>query len=201
MTEAKWLACKAPERMLDLLSDKVSDRKLRLLACACAAISWQRLPEASQEALLVAGDFADGRASRGQLVAARETAAVAAAGTDEGPRRDVLACTYAGRADEVIRAVLRSARKEPIRKIWCHLIRDVFGNPFRSGALDLASLTPTVSAMARVIYDERQFDSMPILADALQDAGCTAPGILKHCRQPGDHVRGCWVVDLILGKQ
>ena len=51
--------------------------------------------------------------------------------------------------------------------------------------------------MARVIYDERQFDGMPILADALEDAGCTDPDILNHCRQAGEHVRGCWVVDLM----
>jgi len=52
-----------------------------------------------------------------------------------------------------------------------------------------------------MIYSDKTFDQMPILADALEEAGCTSPNILNHCRQPGEHVRGCWVVDLILGKQ
>jgi hypothetical protein len=58
----------------------------------------------------------------------------------------------------------------------------------------------TIPAIARRIYDERAFHDLPILADALEDAGCTDADILTHCRQPGEHVRGCWVVDLILGQ-
>jgi hypothetical protein len=80
------------------------------------------------------------------------------------------------------------------------LLRDVFGNPFRPVSLDRARLTSDVVALARGIYDERAFDRMPILADALQDAGCTNEDVLAHCREPGEHVRGCWVVDLVLGK-
>jgi hypothetical protein len=54
--------------------------------------------------------------------------------------------------------------------------------------------------IARAIYDGRAFERMPILADALEDAGCGDADILRHCREPGEHVRGCWVVDLLLGK-
>jgi hypothetical protein len=54
--------------------------------------------------------------------------------------------------------------------------------------------------MARRIYDERAFHDLPILADALEEAGCTDAEILAHCRSSGEHVRGCWVVDLVLGK-
>ena len=67
-------------------------------------------------------------------------------------------------------------------------------------AADPAWLTSDVVALARGIYDERTFDRMPILADALQDAGCDSADILNHCRGAGPHVRGCWVVDLVLGK-
>jgi hypothetical protein len=82
------------------------------------------------------------------------------------------------------------------------LLRDIFGNPFRPVTADPAWLTSTVVALARGIYDERALDRMPILADALQDAGCDHADLLDHCRDPhAAHVRGCWVVDLLLGKE
>ncbi len=81
------------------------------------------------------------------------------------------------------------------------LLRCIFGNPFRPVAIAPAWLTSTVVALAKGIYDERAFDRMPILADALQDAGCDGDDILAHCRGPGPHVRGCWAVDLVLGKE
>jgi hypothetical protein len=81
------------------------------------------------------------------------------------------------------------------------VLRDIFGNPFRPVTVDRARLTSTVTAIARQMYESRDFSAMPILADALQDAGCGHADILAHCRGDGPHVRGCWVVDLILGKQ
>ncbi len=80
------------------------------------------------------------------------------------------------------------------------LLRDIFGNPFFPMTLDLEWLTSTVTALGRQMYESRDFTAMPILADALQDAGCENDDILTHCRGPGSHVRGCWVVDLVLGK-
>jgi hypothetical protein len=80
------------------------------------------------------------------------------------------------------------------------LVRCIFGNPFRPATLDPAWRTDTVVALARGIYDDRAFDRLPILADALQDAGCDNDDILNHCRDAGPHARGCWVVDLVLGK-
>jgi hypothetical protein len=82
----------------------------------------------------------------------------------------------------------------------CNLLRDIFGNPFRPAAIAPAWRTETVLALARGIYEERAFDRMPILADALQDAGCEDEDVLNHSRRPGPHFRGCWVVDLVLGK-
>lgn len=80
-------------------------------------------------------------------------------------------------------------------------LRDIFGNPFRPVTLVPAWLTSDVLALARGIYDDRAFDRMPILADALQDAGCANEEMLNHCRDVSlAHVRGCWVVDLLLGK-
>ena len=81
------------------------------------------------------------------------------------------------------------------------LIREVFGNPFRPLKVDPSWLTSDVVALARGIYEEKAFDRMPILADALQDAGCDNVNVLDHCREAREHVRGCWVVDLVLGKE
>jgi hypothetical protein len=83
------------------------------------------------------------------------------------------------------------------------LVRDIFGNPFRPVAIHrdwLAWNDGTVPKLAQTIYDDRRFDLLPILADALEEAGCDNADILGHCRGPGPHVRGCWVVDLMLGK-
>lgn len=80
------------------------------------------------------------------------------------------------------------------------LLRDVFGNPFRPAGFDPAWLTPTAAALAAGVYADRAFDRLPILADALQDGGCEDDDILAHCRGPGPHARGCWVVDLVLNK-
>jgi hypothetical protein len=82
------------------------------------------------------------------------------------------------------------------------LIHDIFGNPFRPVAFDPAWRTGTAVALAKGMYESRDFFAMPILADALQDAGCDRADILNHCRDANQvHVRGCWVVDLVLGKE
>ena len=81
------------------------------------------------------------------------------------------------------------------------LLRDIFGNPFRPVAFDPSWRTDTVVSLARQMYELREFSAMPILADALQDAGCDSADILDHCRDVTTaHVRGCWVVDLVLAK-
>ena len=82
------------------------------------------------------------------------------------------------------------------------LLRDIFGNPFRPVAFDPAWRTSDAVALARAMYDARNFGAMPILADALQDAGCDSADVLTHCRDANQvHVRGCWVCDLVLGKE
>ena len=89
------------------------------------------------------------------------------------------------------------------RRAQAELVHDIFGNPFRPATIDpkwLAWNDGTVPKLAQTIYDDRRFDLLPILADALEEAGCDDAGILAHCRGTGPHARGCWVVDLILGK-
>ena len=80
----------------------------------------------------------------------------------------------------------------------CELLREVCGNPCRFAPFPHAWRTSDAVALARQMYDGREFSAMPILADALQDAGCDSAAVLDHCREPGDHVRGCWVVDRVL---
>jgi hypothetical protein len=81
------------------------------------------------------------------------------------------------------------------------LIREIFGNPFRPVALDPTWLTPTVRQLAEAIYQERVFERLPILADALEEAGCGQGDILGHLRGGGEHCRGCWVIDLLTGRE
>ena len=112
--------------------------------------------------------------------------------------------------DKIAREI--SANRETENLAQCALLRDIFGNPFRQSP----NLSPavyswddgTVRHIAEVIYEERRLPErtldntrLAILANALVEAGCTNADILTHCRQPGDHVRGCWVVDAILGKK
>jgi hypothetical protein len=80
-------------------------------------------------------------------------------------------------------------------------MRDIFGNPFRPINLTPSLLTSKVVSFATQMYESRDFSAMPLLADALNDAGCDNTDILNHCRQPGEHVRGCWVIDRLLGKE
>src|SRR5262249_51866038 len=95
----------------------------------------------------------------------------------------------------------RAAAEMAEGKAQAALIRDIFGNPFLPVTLNPPCRTSIVTALAQSIYDDRAFDRLPILADALEDAGCDNADTLNHCRQPGEHVRGCWVVDLVLGRE
>jgi hypothetical protein len=95
---------------------------------------------------------------------------------------------------------LWQATRKEVKEEYPPILREIVGNPFTLVTVDLACLTATVIALAQAIYEDRGFDRMPILADALEDSGCTNADILNHCRGPGPHSRGCWVVDLLLGK-
>jgi hypothetical protein len=109
------------------------------------------------------------------------------------------ASTAVGRRDATAYEAARGAAAEE-RSAQSSLVRDIFGNPFRAVALSSGWLTTNVLALARQMYESRDFSALPILADALQDAGCADPDLLGHLRSPGPHVRGCWALDLILGK-
>jgi hypothetical protein len=206
--------------MLNFLRDRATDRKLRLFACARGRSVWRHFTdERSREAILTAERFADGAATFADLLAAHRDAADA---VNEIPlsagRRDSITRRQADRnwgakaAAEVARHaadpewdVRTAARvvawnKGATRYALSNHLRDIF-SPFRSAPFDPAWLTSTVLAMACYAYDSGDFSAMPILADALQDAGCEDEEVLTHCRGESVHVCGCWVLDAILGKE
>jgi hypothetical protein len=98
-------------------------------------------------------------------------------------------------------SIIQEAAPDPAteRRAQAAILRDIF-NPFRPVSVDPEWLTSTVVSLARQMYESRDFSTMPILADALQDAGCDNADILNHCHSDGPHVRGCWVVDKLLSK-
>jgi hypothetical protein len=111
-------------------------------------------------------------------------------------RRDAL---HRATHDVRWRVADRDEAKERLRQ--ASALRDIFGNPFRPITFSPQWRTDTAVSLARQMYEARDFSAMPILADALQDAGCDSEDVLNHCRGDGPHVRGCWVVDLVLGRE
>ena len=93
------------------------------------------------------------------------------------------------------------ATSHRLQRLQCAWLRCLYPNPFRPAHIDPSWLTSTVRTLAQGIYAERAFDRLPILSDALQDAGCTDEDILSHLRSDGPHVKGCWPIDLLLGKE
>jgi hypothetical protein len=127
--------------------------------------------------------------------------AVGAALADDPRASAVRAADYASAA-ELAHTNAPAAWTAHQRRL-ADLLREVVGDPFRPPRPDPAWLAwnvGTIPKLAHTIYAERAFEQMPILADALEEAGCDRPEILRHCRESGEHVRGCWVVDLLLGK-
>jgi hypothetical protein len=221
MTEVEWNACTGPQPMLEFLRGKVSDRKLRLFAVACCRRITSMLTTESIHALDIAEQFADGLVDITERKVAR--AAVIVADTTRhtafsspvlrhylGPAKNSAGRTLArkvwegtwlaARGSLHVAACGNTSRREPEQATQVGYLRCIFGNPFRPVAIQPSWQTGTVVSLTPAIYDDRAFDRLPILADALEDAGCHNADILNHCRQPGVHVRGCWVVDLLLGK-
>ncbi len=214
MTEREWLACTNPMSMLNFLTGKASERKFRLFACACCRRIWHLITEpALQSAIHIAEKYADGKATT-------KAAAKAAIGLDAGASsvraavfsavslegRPAYGAAIAARG-AVVAALTHSewgeADDAPASEFQkqADYLRDLIGpTAFRSVPIEPEWLTASVRALAQDFYEERASEVLPILADALEDAGCTNADILSHCRIPGPHVRGCWLVDLLLNK-
>jgi hypothetical protein len=224
MTEAEWLVSVSPHEMLTAIGSTLSSRKLRLLSGRIAHLALKR-PTSTKLQLLAADP--ETRPAWEALALAQELIEdldrfadreVSAKRLRRSLQRLTSLYRHWSEGAYVARNVIGAAIESPPRLatlLWplredinlanpnrsVELIRDLVGNPFRPVALDVRWRTEDVVGLARGLYEDRAFDRMAILADALMDACCDDEDILSHCRSDGPHVRGCWVVDLILGKQ
>jgi hypothetical protein len=242
MTPTEWRTCTDPTAMLAFLGGRVSERKLRLFACACCRSIWQLLPQpGSRNAVAAAERFADGQIGKEELARAEAAgkevtwaavqaahsgwgapttelarsawvgvwAAIAAENTAEAhvwtegvlgqTWEEPTASSLAARTAQVASWACSVAESEEVCQ--ADLLRDLVGDGLPCAPLPAAWLRwqgGCVVQMARAIYDEGRFSDLPLLADALEDAGCDLSPLLEHCRAPRPHVRGCWVLDAIL---
>lgn len=207
MTEDELLTCTDSRKMLKSLRGQTSGRKLRLFACACCQLLGDKIEsKGSRRAVEVAERFADGLLSPKELALAGAAARAARhTGRYHKARRASYACTYNNAQEAAERVAQYAAWAKLSYARQADLLRCLFGpHRFRPFTLDptwLAWNDGTIPKIAQAIYDERGFEDLPILADALEDAGCDNEDILAHCRGPGPHVKGCWVLDLLLGKE
>jgi hypothetical protein len=224
MTEQEWLACTGPDPMIFFLSrrGRASERKRWLFACACCRLVWTVLPVRCHRLVEAVERYADRGASSSELLALFEgysphqvgvptvpggNQAAEAVGHLGGPWRWGARPTLSnlGVARSAAESLAKTMPWQAARELEVQLLRDIFGPPlFRPVALDRAWLGwngGTVRRLAQAVYEDRANDALPVLADALEEAGCTDPDLLNHLRGPAPHVRGCWVIDMLLGKE
>jgi hypothetical protein len=221
MTEQEWLECADPMPMLEFLRGKASDRKMRLFACLCYRRFHEYFVEDTDGAGLFAVEraeaFADDLATSADLADVREK--VVAGLWDQCSsavvRHEIADCATAVPLGDITSAagafvfwVESNVSEEQVggevrqeHAAQAGLLRDLFGNLFRPVIIAPAILQwndRTIPKLAETIYRDRAFEGLPILADALEEAGCQDVDILAHCRGPGPHTRGCWAVDALM---
>jgi hypothetical protein len=211
------------------LSSKAAQRKLRLFACACVRRTRQFGGSDRLDAIRASEQYADGLVDQSALEAAFVPArklpepipsdadmALSVFGPTDmvwearlidlllclGPKLDAPAA--ATKAAEIVSeregAGYARRRGGSERSQQAHVLREIFGNPFRAVTLDPCSLNDSTRAIARGIYESGRFENLRPLAKALKkDVGCKHQEIRDHCQWPIRHVRGCWVIDLMLG--
>jgi hypothetical protein len=222
MTEKEWLGCDDVVRMFQHLRPAPSKRKLRLYAAACCRHAWDAFPEGPcRRAVEVAEQLADGQAREKERRAALRALPK---GADAYPVQNAVwaaECALARNLPKVLHADIHTsnaiARQRASGdfklqvKLWqaalvtySDLVRCLFGNPFRP-----PEIAPAVRAWhdgllvatAQRMYESRDFGEMAVLADMLEEAGCRDARVLAHCRGPGPHTCGCFVVDHLLARE
>jgi hypothetical protein len=229
VNEELWLHG-TPHKMLSALrrlqvrsQRPVDERKFRFFALSCCRLAWPALvDERSRRAVDVAERALTGMASPDEFdvatvgaVAARDAAAASyALGRSADTHGAMIATSVVASViesgyDQSHMARVRDALafrgiKRPGSVLigqYAQRLHEIFGNPFRPVSPAREWRTDTVVSLAQQMYAAHEFSAMAILADALQDAGCNNEDVLNHCRDTSaTHVRGCWVVDLLLGK-
>jgi hypothetical protein len=196
----------------DELAGRAGPRQRRLYCCAACRLRWHWLSDEARGAVAVAEQFADGQVGARKLASARTKGMRA---RHERTGSEVEGSVAYGFVS------LATTTEQDLTRIWTdsinhhagwdettlptvranlRLLRDIVG-PAARPALVPSWQTPAAVAIARQVYDERDFAALPILADALEEAGCAAEQVLDHLRGPGAHVRGCWVVDWLLARE
>jgi len=218
MTEAEWLKCEDIEEMLECLvalqfpdaepcNWGKGERKKRLFIAACIRRIWSSIPTEYKLVIEQIELDTDGGSVVDEM---RANAWSVAEGVTWQHSRLLFSISYddissicyiSSKIASEARTNTKEASRDSEDRVQAVLLRDIFGNPFRPVAFVAAWRTDTALSLARHMYESRDFSAMPILADALQDAGCDHDDMLNHCRGEGPHVRGCWVVDLVLGKE
>ncbi len=198
----EWDTGRDPERLFDLLGYPISPRKLRLFAVGWGRRFFHALPPIAERLAEKIEHVTDGLAPDSELddafvefrrVVDADPITWSSAYTSWEPLR-LAGASFQSSNTKQIRAAVQFATDS------LKLIREIFPNPFAPTCFDPAWRTADVVALAQGIYDDRAFERMPILADALQEAGCDNADILAHCRDANQvHVRGCWALDLCLG--
>lgn len=198
MTESQWLVCSDPEQMFKLIGDRDSVRQSRSL-----------LREILLPLVLRDCDDEQARWVRKEIdlwVDDQQRCKFPKVLSDRiglnWPKPD--GCRKEWEPQDPDRCLARrlSLRlDDEVKSQVCSVLRDLFGTLlFRSITLDHFWLTSDVVALAETIYQDRQFDRLPILAGTLQHAGCNNDEILSHLKGPGPHFRGCWVIDLLTNR-
>jgi hypothetical protein len=220
MTKEGWLACVSPYLMVEFLRGKASQRKLRLVACACCRRISHLLTPQNCHDLEIGEQLAEGLlpldspawidpkrrnygtgpvdAPTGACLSTRVMDPFLAAFAAAMKASDAVADVSTPSKEYMARLEYKTSEQ----KAQADLVRDVFGHIFFTGMVEPAWLQwneGAVPRLARTIYEERRFGNVLDLYDVLLDAGCNNQDILSHLRVPGPHVRGCWVLDLILG--
>jgi hypothetical protein len=211
MTEAEWLS--ADDRTVNRLVKGMDARRQKLFAAACCRQLGELVADPVPAAALDAVEqYADSGKSKAALARHRlalrhhryanlartpglsdALSAVEAAATEND------LWTIVTLVKEAVRTAGSTPDAQVIRTLYV-LYRDLTGRPTTAGHFAAGWRTADAVIIARRAYETRDFSGLPILADALEDAGCDDADVLAHCRSEGSHARGCWAVDLVLAK-
>lgn len=206
--EKWWLSTAGFVGMQTWLGKRLRGRKRVLFGCATARMVWDFVKrKVNRQAIVLSEAYADGLVDRAQMARVWQRLRWESAMYSEW---NIVALTddleYVGPTQEQrdrFDADPRSARfYQPARK-WADALRDLFGNPFRPVTIDplwLAHEDGFAVKLATAIYEEHRFADLPILADVLEEAGCSSAPLIEHLRSPGPHYRGCWALDLVLSR-